>query len=357
MKITSNIKKSLFVTMLLSGIGDVGAMEGQGSAMVYDEPAHYGHCDVYQGPSNYHNLRRHQRMAQSSDDLYDNCAVALEKYMHDNKKRSDQEHRSYSWLFDQRFKDDHFESIKGALRSSIDLLHTNNHFFDKLLGQMDSVQASVESYTELLTAHNFIDLTSLQSDATSSGQLVFMHTSGLLIRIKPNEERSAISLSLYKGNPLNVLLRYVEKPDPQTALEVRDVFSRKAGNEACKLNLRWTTEGRMIVEPVPHAPYAIITIGKILDQYGLNVRNLRPNQYVRLEDKWKKMVMDMGHLSIKLTKDPWGVYMNAMAVQSSRIFHENDYESSDNISHNYELEEAWRQIMQDGDDNDSSMNW
>lgn len=312
MKITNIIKNSFLILMALDGSQGASAMEGQQEYTPFGGITHPIE-NVFAHP--YYTSVAANPIQDSQKDLYNLCEETVNSFVTKGIQRSLDQGESFSWLFEEKFRKRYFKEINAFSHKVINRLYNDGHFFHQLLELMTSDKASPALYEEFLKSRKFHDLSDLQDRNSKAHQLVYLHESGLLIRVKTSLLRPTICLSLYNNASLNHLISYINNPNEQMAQRVAQVFWGKCKNEVCKIYLQRFLDGRFIIAPVPHTPPAVVSLRDILKQAGIRPTALRADQYNRLQTLWKDKVMDMGHMSITLT-DNWTASMRAFSELS-----------------------------------------
>lgn len=232
---------------------------------------------------------------------------AIHHYLEDRIAHSLDKHQSLSWLFRKDFREHSLNPLRLSLHHAIDTL--GGSFFERLLTIKDNIPVTDPGYLTLdkfLTAHHFMDLTN-HSVASHALLPIYFHPTGLMIRIKPNSMQ--LSLSMYHRDALQELIASIESNDTR---KIADVFARKSHNEACKIYLGYSQlssrgDRKLVVEPVPHSPFAIIGKNSVFEQSKFQnlkefLKYISPRDHRYLEEFWIQKVMELGHLQMTRTR-------------------------------------------------------
>jgi hypothetical protein len=230
----------------------------------------------------------------------------IKTYLEDRMAFSLNRHQSFSWLFKKGFDKSFLNPIKESLHHAIDTLGAS--FFEKLLTIKNNIPPTDPGHHTLhkfLMTNHFIELTNYNVPSHAILPIYF-HPTGLMVRIKPNFMQ--ISLSMYHQGALQALMAGIQSHDRQ---KIEEVFAEKSDNEACKIYLGYTQplkggKSQLAVEPVPHAPHAVINKESIFEAPKFRhlkspVDNFSSRDHLYLEHFWIQKVMQLGHLTMTRT--------------------------------------------------------
>jgi len=254
--------------------------------------------------------------------------VKLEQHI----KHSAEREESLSWMFNEGYKKDVYDSNKETFR---EIRNFGREFYEKFWNaiqrwgeyhqMVDEVTHEDESWMNqeictILEPHGFKDLSFCQEgyDEGEARQQIFAHPSGFVVRYKP--DRKQLSFSIYKNQFCEALRNCIKTPSSNKFRDnLRHLFAIKKGKLECaKLYIAPVVDDfklRMLVEPIPSQPNATLALRALLGEEGISI--IPEKVQLKLGEYMIRRIMKYSHVELGGDTTRGAIYLNTYTLPHS----------------------------------------